>query len=281
MTRNEQEDLKERLRRSALAAAGITGAMGATEGGLRYLRSADAEKAQRATKRYSDFLAQMQPGDVVFHRKGAKWTGNAELLGKDLPIKEGHVMLAGKGDPFYHASIYRGKGNITEAADWKQGVKNTRLSASNFPEELIAMRARENQVKQAIDRVEDIRKSGTPYRSDAGSIEHGLKHLAGLSEETGKTCNFTKRGIVCTELAAEAYPKVFKDRLASPGDMRFSDDLKFVARYNPTKEKITLGENLLAHGVYPMLKNAKWGLLGGLGVLGAGALGSMMNNKGD
>ena len=278
---SQQDDLKERLRRAALASAGITGAMGATEGTLRYLRAAEAEKAQRATKWYSEFLAKLQPGDVLFHRKGTKWTGNADLAGRDIPIKEGQVMLAAKGDPFYHASVYRGKGNVTEAADWKQGVKNTRLSAASAPEELIAMRAPQSEVAKAIDTVESIRKAGTPYRSETGAIQHGLKHLAGLSEEAGKACRLTDRGIVCTELVAEAFPKIFKDRLASPGDMRFNPDLDFVARYNPAHNKVTLGENLLAHGAYPMLKNAKWGLLGGLGVLGAGALGSMMNKGGD
>jgi hypothetical protein len=218
------------------------------------------------TKGWADFQKKLQPGDVVFHRRGHKYTGEAELNGREFPIRESDVMLAAKGDPYYHPSVYRGKGLVTDAAGWDMGVKNTRLY-NQVPEDLRVYRpkATDAQRQKAGKFLNDM--TGANYKSEAEVMKHGLGHLAGQSvPTTGDVSKLTPKGVVCSELVAEAYPHLFKDRLMSPIDMRHHPDMDLVARYGHSLQ-VGAREKIAAHVVHPLLKHAKWGLAAGVGSL--------------
>jgi hypothetical protein len=122
--------------------------------------------------------------------------------------------------------------------------------------------------KKADDALKAVRFAekmrGEEYKDVSDMITHGTDHLFGSGgpKTSGLKCKIGKKGIVCSELVAEAYPRIFKDRFMSPLDMRHSKDMELVARYG-TKVPTTVRELALMHGVYPALKNAKWGALAG------------------
>lgn len=276
MNRQEQDDLRERLRRAALVGAGVTGAMGATEGALRYLKDRDFMAANRPTRRFDDFVDKMEPGDLVFHRTPTRYAALTKpwSFGPDF-INEALAMIAGKGDTFYHPSVHLDDGRVMESSGFEKGISRTDLANPETPEELLVMRARKRALAaKALDYAK--KAEGGSYKTYDQTLKHAGRHLAGLKEASGKgACS---PGSVCSEFVADAYPSLFKDRLASPFDMRHHPDLEFVARYAPTS-KVTLGENIAAHGVYPLLRNMKFGLLAGGTALGAGALMRYANNS--
>jgi hypothetical protein len=267
MNQMTQEEL-DRQRMLANAAALGVGTTGTLAGWDAYkgIMQERAEAKKPRTRDWQKFLATMQPGDIIFHRRPSKYSSQAELRGFKMPYKESDLLTAAKGDPYYHTSVYRGKGISTEAANADDGVKNTRLHPDD-PDELMVYRPKQGQRRAA--RFLDAAK-GVPYKSDMETFKHGIAHLAGMQQPTGNSvCKLTKQGSVCTELTAEAYPKIFKDKLMSPKDMRRSDQLNFVGKYGSIP-KMAMREKILSNAVYPVLKNAKWGALAG--ALGLGAL---------
>lgn len=264
-------DIQDRMRQAALLGLGMTGGLGAYDSLAHTIRDRIQRGAVPATRSFSDFQGKLQPGDVVFHRRPSKHSGAASIGSRELPFKESDVMIGAKGDPFYHPSVYRGGGNITEAAGAYEGVKNTRLNPK-YPEELMAYRLKDpkrgeiSKAQRFLDRM-----IGSDYKSHADTIKHGATHLFTPKgpRTSGLKCKIGKKGIVCSELVAEAYPRVFKDRFMSPIDMRHSKDMELVARYGTQVRPITAREAILSKGVYPLLKNLKWGALaGGVGLAG-------------
>jgi len=266
----KKPDDKDRWRQAALTALGVTGGFAGYDALSHTIRDKMQEAGVPKTRSFQDFQSKLQPGDVVFHRRPSKYSGAASIGAQEFPIKESDVMIGAKGDPFYHPSVYRGKGRITEAAGAMEGVKNSRLW-SKYPEEMKVYRPKDpSQTPKALRFLDSM--VGEEYKSHADTIKHGATHLFTPSgpKTSGLKCKIGKGGIVCSELVAESYPKIFKDRFMSPVDMRHSKDMELVARYGNVKG-ITAREALLSKVLYPTLKNLKWGALaGGLGLAGMG-----------
>lgn len=264
----QDEPTRDRLRHAALAALGVTGVTAGAQAIPQILRDRAENDSVRKTRGWDKLLKQLTPGDVIFSRRGRKNVGKAEVGPFEFPFTEQDVMNVGKGDPFYHAAVYEGGGNVLESADWEKGIKRSRLW-KDTPEELRVYRAPEKDASRALKFMSEAQ--GTPYKSEMGVIKHGAKHLAGLSEKTtGNACKAGKNGLVCTEAVAEAFPGIFKNKLAGPAEMRAAEQLKLVARYGGLEPGMR--EILLSRLVHPVIKNAKWGALAGAGVMAANAL---------
>lgn len=272
MRRRRRDEPDDRARQAAEVGALTTGSLAARHGILHGALDASEEAAMPRSTRYDDFLGKLKPGDVIFHRKQHKDTGKAEFAGVEAPFRELDVMLAAKGDPFYHASVYRGRGKTTEAAGWDEGVKNSRLWGA-APEELRAYRPNvsETQRQRALDFVRS--KIGAKYKGELGVMRHGAEHLLSPLEgpSTGQRGSKGLTDAVCTELAAEAYPSLFGKRFMSPADMRHHPSMEMVGHYGHIPA-VGARERILTRGVYPLLRNLKWGVLGGLGAYGAMSL---------
>ena len=186
-------------------------------------------------------------------------------------------MIMGKGDLFYHPAIYEGGGRVLESAGSKDGVARKNLW-SKFPKDYRAYRPPAKDAAQGVRNMRKGVKAGIEYKNESKELlRHAAKHWAGIPEKTGgNLCRAGKNGLVCTEAVTEAMPGIFKNRLASPLDMRGAKGLELVARHSPIAPP-TPKELLMSRGVYPLIRNAKWGLLAGLGV---GAY-SMMNRGND
>jgi hypothetical protein len=166
-------------------------------------------------------------------------------------------MMAAKGDPFYHSSIYMGKGKLADAYDFEKGISNDTPLFGDVAEGVRAYRPKSGQ-KEALDYARKMK--GTAYGSDEEILRHGFEHLLGNGKKSG-VCG--PDGQVCTQFVANAYPELFPDQYASPATMRHAKDLELIARYEPIQ--VAKREKILSRLVYPLLKNAKYGL-------GAGAL---------
>jgi len=140
----KKPDDKDRWRQAALTALGVTGGFAGYDALSHTIRDKMQEAGVPKTRSFQDFQSKLQPGDVVFHRRPSKYSGAASIGAQEFPIKESDVMIGAKGDPFYHPSVYRGKGRITEAAGAMEGVKNSRLW-SKYPEEMKVYRPKAEQ----------------------------------------------------------------------------------------------------------------------------------------
>ena len=258
--RQEAEERKSRLEQAAGLGAATTGGLALNHSIRHTLQDIGEERAVPKTNSWREYLKKLQPGDVIFSREfGKDDRGKAHIY---------DALAAAKGDNFVHPTVYRGGGMISEAGGADVPAKaRARMSASHYPLEQRAYRFKniaDPEKARAFQFLDEM--AGTPYKSATDTALHGLGHLAGVQvPTTGKACRVGKDGVVCSELVAEAFPKRFKDRLMSPIDMRHHPDMEMVARYGHSVD-VPLGERVLARGVYPVLRNLKWGL-------GAGALG--------
>ncbi len=270
----EDEREKERLRKAAMVSLGVTGAGAAMQSIPHVLREARDNSAVAKSRAYQDFLAKLEPGDLVFNR---------EFGAKDKKGGLGHVydlLSATKGDTFVHPTVYRGKGMVSEAGGGDVAAKShARMSAAHYPLESRAYRLTDMSPEERKAAFTYLDKMvGTPYKSMPDVAEHGIKHLLGMTEKTtGNPCS-GKNGIVCSELVAEAFPKRFADKLMSPLEMRHAKGSELIARYGKSVG-VPLRERLLAKAVYPVMKNAKWGLLAGAGALAASAIGDHFDEQ--
>lgn len=264
----EDQEIKERRRKALLLGLGTTGGLAAAHTGYHGVRDLlDNAKVPKSNS-WKDFLGKLDPADLVYYRQyGAK---DKKALGHVYDLISGV-----KGDEYLHPSVYRGKGMISEAGGYDIPAKaKVRMSGSDYPIEAKAYRfsdlspAEQKKAFSFLDKTE-----GARYKSSGEVAKHGLGHLAGMKIPTGK-CKPGKDGIVCSELVTEAFPKRFKDRLMSPINMRHADKSELVARYGKSVS-IPMRERLLARVGYPLMKNAKWGLLAGAAGYGA------MNLMGD
>lgn len=248
-----------RQRNAALAGAGTTAAVGGVPSLYHYLK--DQEDFDRVgTKRsFDDFLASLEPGDLLFHRHSYKDSPKASLGSRDLPFSESQAMTLAKGDPFYHSSVYNGKGITTEAHGLKEGVKRTSLRADrkNTPLDILAYRPKEKgEAKKALGYLDDM--VGSEYPGIEGLYKNAITHLFGSGGPKASRCA-SGDPIACTELTANAYPKVSEKRYASPMEMRHSPQVELISRYNKAP-KITALEGFLARIGYPVLKSLKYAL---------------------
>lgn len=262
--------------------AGATGLGAATayHGLHDYLRDLKMDTEQPRTKHFSDFQASLKPGDMLFYRRPTAYSGTADLGKLEFPFKEAAILLGGKGDTFYHPAIYKGRGLIQHAEDWKKGIRDARIDRG-VPEEIMAMRAKNpKDTAKALNIMKELR--GVPYKSEWDVVGHGLKHLAGVGEKTGNYCKKTGNGLVCSEFVAESYPSIFKSRTMSPRDMRNAEGLEFVSRYSPRTHGVTAMDKALVYGVHPLARSLKWGALAAGGAYGAAKLAKWLkNNEGD
>jgi len=276
-----EDDVRERLRNAVLTGLGTTTALAAGQSSIGMYRDAQENK-MKYTRGLDDFMGKLKPGDVLFHRRPTKWSGKSDLGPFELPIKETDVMIGAKGDQFYHASIYgdkgrgkrRGLGTIYEAADWEKGVTKSPITG-DFAEEIKAYRPKGQTPETRRAAIDYLKKRiGTQYKEAPGVIAHGLTHHAGIRAPSKQICGLGPGGkTVCTELVAEAYPKIFKDRFMSPMNMRHSKDMELIARYGANVGKNPLKDAILSRALYPLLRNAKWGLLAGAGAYGLQSIG--------
>ncbi len=192
----QDEKTKDRLRNAAMAALGVTAVGAGAQAIPTILRDRAENAAVKKTRGWENLLAKLEPGDAIFSRRRRKDIGKAELGPFEFPFTEQDVMNIGKGDPYYHAALYEGKGNVLKSADWEKGIKRGRLW-KDTPEELRVYRASKPHAEKALDFM--TKAQGTPYKSEMGVVQHGLKHMAGITEKTtGKVCA-GKNGLVCTE----------------------------------------------------------------------------------
>jgi hypothetical protein len=233
--------------RAAEAGAATTVGLSAIEG-LRHELADRKEDELGAYKRRDAFERQLQPGDILFHRR------DRQDLGKFA-----------KGDPYYHTSIYQGDGAVATAGGPDQGIRKNLSLKSKFKEDIKAYRP---NVSEA-DRVEAARyalsQHRAPYASPREIIRHGVEHLfspSGGPDAARAACGTD--GQVCSQFVANTHPDIFKKQYASPADMRHAPEMEYIGRLNHLGD-VTKEEKLLSRVAYPLAKNLKWGL-------GAGAL---------
>lgn len=257
-TELEKFEAKKR-RRSVEAGLLTTGSLAARHGIMHELMDRAENAATPKTNGYQDYLDKLQPGDVLFNREfGKDDRGKAHLY---------DAISGAKGEHHLHPVVYRGGGRIAEAGGGDVPAKaRTKMDSSGYPLESQAYRLKNLGAAEKAKALGFLdQAAGTPYKDVPGIAKHVLGHLAGISPKTtGDVKKACGDGIVCSELVAEAYPKRFTDRYMSPVDMRHHPDMEMVARYGHTLP-VPLKEKLLSRGVYPVLKNLKYGL-------GAGAL---------
>ncbi len=249
---------EEQKRKAKQVGVGVLAGLSGYEGIRNELFDRAEDESTKKTRNLDALRKKMQPGDVVFHRTPNDVSSKA--LGH---ITTNDILSAVKGDPFYHTSIYTGKGLISEAGAGKSDqVGNSRLSrAADDDLRVYRPKLDPKTVAGAVDYAKA--NKGRQYSTLGRQAEHGLRHLfdpTGGPDVARPTC----KGTACTELVTEAYPEVFKKRFISPIDMRQSKDMELVARYGKDIP-VSLREKVLSRGVYPLLKNLKYGL-------GAGAL---------
>lgn len=264
MTKKEDKKLKH----AAIGGGAVLGGLAGYEGLKHYLADKYEKESVKASPKWADFLGQLEPGDIIFHRTPSEYSGNIDINKREIPIKENDLMKMLKGDSFYHSSVYKGNGVVTESSGMREGVKNSRARGP-IPQELMAYRPKDKrQIPGALKHLKE--SVGREYADHDELYKHVLQHLSGIepsSKEARKICGNT----VCTELTAEAYPKIFPKTTMSPADMRHSEDLKLIARYGKTLP-ISTRERLLTRVAYPLLKNAKYGLAAGAGIYGLKSL---------
>lgn len=270
----KNEDRMSPAEAAAISGIGTSAALTA-HGGIEAYKQDAALKDLKHTRDYKKFREGLQPGDILYYKRPEKWSAEASLGPLDLPIKENNIMLAGKGDQYYHPAIYEGKGMIRHSAGWDEGIKRSPLR-SGLEEEILVQRPKNAaHVQKALERSKEL--LGGNYKQEADTILHGAKHLAGIKTPTGGACKKDPSGLLCSEYVAESYPDLFKDRNLSPRTMRASKDADLVARYatSPSAKLMTNTEKAMVYGAHPALKSLKYGAL----AAAAGYAGSKLRDK--
>ena len=254
-SQNEQE----RRKKSAMIGGGVLASMAATEGiGNELFEKAESSKMKRS-RSWDDFLKKLEPGDTLFHRTPGKYTD--PLFGGEGRIKINDLLLATKGDPFFHSSMYKGRGKIIEAIGQGKSMKAQDLKGDRYvPQEIKAYRPSKGNPEKALAYAK--KSVGSDYKTLGQSAEHAFGHL--FKPGGGPSATPCKGNKICTEMVAEAYPETFRKRFMSPVDMRKAEGMELVGHYGKTLP-IAMREKILARGVYPLLKNLKYGV-------GAGAM---------
>jgi hypothetical protein len=245
-------------RNTALGVGGATLAGLVGYDALQKIRLEQVEDKVRATRAAEDFFAKLQPGDVIFSRT-ARDKGD-----KGIPLVQkfmNEILGAAKGDSYPHGMIYTGRKNVVEALD-TNGVKGSKASgyygALKAYRPNVSDREREHAVAYARKQI------GKRYATEPEYFKHGLSHMFNITNgpKTGTACE----GHTCTSLVGDAYSKRVKQRYMSPDQIKAAADMELVAKYSPSfHSKVPLHEHMLTKGLYPTLRNLKYGIGAGLG----------------
>lgn len=274
LARKLRDELRDDDARSTALAAGLgtTAGLSGADATREYLRDALEDKAVKHSRSYADLFKKLEAGDIVFTRYPAKHAPKYALPGgQEIPLSAKDLVQLTTGSPNYHGQIYEGGGKVSQAQgsnmpyersntfhDWSgQDVKAYRPTKASAAER-----------KAALKFVKDAR--GTPYTSVGETVKQGLSNLLGLSPSSkGGKCRIgPDGGINCTSSITSAYPKQFDKLYMTPDEMRGVEGMELVGRYGRAG-KLTPYEHVMTRGIYPLLKNAKWGLLAGAGAYGA------------
>lgn len=224
------------------------------------MRERRENKSTRPSKTWREFRKELQPGDVLFSRSNVK---NKKLF----TVKD--YLQPGVGSPHYHAQVYIGDGKIFHhPGEGHVAQKNIAKVQLGRGEDVVAYRPNVSD-KEKTRAIKDIPKalSKRPYKSGIATTAMGLKNLL-VPGGAGKACHKTPSGkIVCTTVVSSSYPSLFREN-TNIEEMRRNPKMKMVARLNRGAPP-SLRERVLTRGVYPVVKNLKWGLgAGGLAYLG-------------
>lgn len=252
MTRQEEEE-RERIRRALITAGGITGLLGAVTGARLY--GLDAKEQQfKKSNSWQGFKDKIKTGDVLLSRT-PRWDQGSTLL-----------LNAIKGDTHYHSAVVTPGKHALQALGPGENAARTKLKSPEYhSSDYVAYRPKSEVSKnKAIDFARKIPPLKIPYPDEKNLVQHGLMSLAGIPRKaSGKACDVRKGG-TCTEITANAYPKEMKNALQSTHDIKRNKNFELVARYNPVG-KVPLRSKIAAYGIYPVLKNLKYGAMAGAG----------------
>ena len=240
--------------------AGVTG-LGAAGMSLGNIRRDIQDRKVKKTRSLKDFHKKLQPGDILFVRGPKKFVEERVKLpsGKTAPVTNADLAQLIHGDPYYHASIYRGKGDLSEAiglGEKAQGGKLHRYRGQSVK----AYRptgASTKEVQEAIDYASKVR--GTKYPTTKELVSFGAQSALGV----GKGSQCARKGggpVVCTGVATRAYPEQFKRETMGPADMRRVKGMELVGRYGNTNPRLGVKEKVISRIIHPTLRNLKWGL---------------------
>jgi hypothetical protein len=261
MNQLERFKKKDNSSRDYALGAGLatTGAL-ATRHTLRDIVNEAAErKLVPGTKRWDEFISKLEPGDLLFSKVNKTNADSGYIK---------NVLQVGTGSPYYHASMYTGKGDIFEApggdfkSDYYSGKKEMGRNR-----DIVAYRpnvSEKSRAKAAIETPKALK--GFKYMDDSDTLKMGLNNL--FVPGAGG-CVKTDKGVVCTTVPQHAYKGLF-NAATNVEEMQRHPNMEMVARLE--KKAPGMLDRFLTRGVYPVLKNLKWGLAAG----GAGYLGKKM-----
>jgi len=257
----EEEGKSSDARLATEIGGGTTAALAAAFTAKHELKDLMDNKGVRRKQRFQDFKDQLQPGDILFHHRSAKNSARPQIRDAPLPGTEADYMMGIKGDPFYHTSIYKGRGKLADAFDVDIGITGKTPLEGDTPENIRAYRPSGGQSK-ALDYAK--KAEGGEYMSFKEMLDHGASHLFDPRGGPDTTRRLGCHGQACTQFVANAYKDIFPKQYASPADMRHSPELNLIARYEPMGDR-TLREIALTRGLYPVLKNLTKGAAVGVG----------------
>jgi len=245
--------------------AATTGGLAAAQGTRSAIRDHRAYKAAPHVNSINHLKRHAKPGDIFFTRKEKSpgW-GNSKTL------TEKNVIQSAMGSPEYHAALYTKNKQVFHAHAggapashhfFQKGQAFLPGESVHVYRPTAATKAeRESALKQP-QRLRNRRYKESPQMMGDAAKALVSKNL------TGKACHNVQGRIVCNEVVTSAYPKQFKRRGATIEDMKSTKGMKLVATYG---KKPSMIEHATARGVYPLMRNAKWGL--GAGVASYAAL---------
>lgn len=255
------------------AGLATTGALAAGHTIKEEYRDMKENASVRKTRSIKDLKKKLKPGDIIFTRFDSKhspvWEADVpkflqKLIKKkkvNMPIKASELvqMMAG-GSTHYHGALHVGKGKVLEAQgqDMKSAVHNLKNTVSGNDVKVYRIT---DMKKRDIDAAAEWGKKqkGVRYANNKELVRHGAGHLFGANGPKSCRPRGKKGPLVCTTVITKAHPKKFKREFMSPDEMRAQKGMKLVARFGkspPTR----LRTKILQRGIYPVLKNSKWGV---------------------
>lgn len=246
---------------AALAAGGLATGVGAVRTGVQQSKIHAAEKALAQSRSFNDFISKLEPGDVIFSRSINKK--------RKRRVDLHDIVQSGSGSPHVHTQVYQGRGNTLDIGGPNmKGEASKAYAHLGAGNDLIAYRANTSKKsrQRASQRANVLR--GAEYVSEPKFVGRGAQALLGAP---GRACNISsKGGLICNDVALKAHSDTFKKRHQTIADMKANKNMSPVARLS--KLKPSLRDTITHRGVYPVLKNLKWGV--GAGALAGAAIGA-------
>lgn len=246
---------KDNTKRDVALAAGGAYAGTSAVMGIHDLRRY-SDKNRVYAKSIKGLKKQLRPGDVILTSSSFHDGPHA----RDLKT----LLRVGKGGEHYHGTVYIGKGRVMEATGMGTRASSTRIE--DIPSKNISVYRPKHAVREDIKKAVNFAKKsrGTPYANSKELWRNGVSYLTGIGGgRTGKAVLGPKGSIVCTEMVAEAYPKIFKKKNIGTRDIETSKDMINVVNFKRGGKGIRGMDKVLSSAAHPLLKNIKWGLVGG------------------